>query len=72
MTHEEKINELAQIFQTDASALKSDTVLDTLNWDSMARVALIGVIKEKFGKAPAVDCLRKAKTIGDILAVMEE
>jgi len=71
MTQEEKINELAELFEVDACVLELKTPLDSLNWDSMARMALIGLVKEKFDRKLPVDTLRQLKTIGDILEVME-
>lgn len=71
MTQDEKINELAELFQVDACVLERETPLDSLNWDSMTRMDLIGLVKEKFDRKLAVDALRQLKTIGDVLEVME-
>jgi len=71
MTQEEKTMELAGLFEVDTLALKPETALDTLNWDSMTRVALIGLVKELCGKTLTVDVLRGLKTVGDVLAAMD-
>ena len=36
MNEQEKIEELAEIFEIDAGGLTKDTSLDTLSWDSMS------------------------------------
>ena len=71
MTHEEKLNELAEMFEVDASSLSPETRLDSLNWDSMMMLSLIALLKTKFNKGIAGEDLRKLQTVGDALALME-
>lgn len=67
----EKLEALAEIFDCDAGELKPETQLDTLEWDSMAMLSLIAMIKARFDKKlPGVE-IRAFKTVQDILAVME-
>jgi len=70
MTHEEKINELAEMFEVEASDLAPETQLDTLNWDSMMKLSLIALLKTKFDKRVAGEALKELRTVGDVLALM--
>ena len=71
MELEEKLEALAEILDCDVGELKPETQLDTLEWDSMAMLSLIAIVKTKFNKKiPGVD-LRKFKTVQDILDRME-
>jgi acyl carrier protein len=71
MTHQEKINALEELFEADAGEITPQTVLDTLQWDSMMMLSLIALVNTKFGKRLTGSQLRSFKTIQDILAVME-
>ena len=71
MTQEEKINELAEMFEVEASELTPERALDTLHWDSMSMLSLIAMVKSRFNKRLTGEMLRGFKTIGDVLAVME-
>jgi len=71
MTQEEKINELAEMFEVEASELTPARALDTLNWDSMAMLSLIAMVRSSFNKRLSGEMIRGFKTIGDVLAVME-
>jgi len=71
MTQEDKMNELAEMFEVDASELSPETKLDTLNWDSMMKLSLIALLKVKFDKRVAGETLKELRTIGDMLALME-
>jgi len=67
----EKLEALAEIFDCDAGELKPDTQLDTLEWDSMAMLSLIAMIKARFDKKLPGAEIRAFKTVQDILKVME-
>ena len=71
MTQEEKINELAEMFEVEPAELMPERSLDTLNWDSMSMLSLIALVKARFDKRLTGETLRGFKTIGDMLAVME-
>jgi len=71
MTNEDKMNELAEMFEVDASDLSPETKLDTLNWDSMMKLSLIALLKTKFDKRIAGETLKELQTVGDMLALME-
>ena len=65
----EKIERIADALDWDASALKPETQLDTLQWDSMAMLTVIAVARTN-GKIVTGDQIRAMKTVGDILAVI--
>lgn len=67
----EKLEALAEIFDCDAGELKPETQLDTLEWDSMAMLSLIAMIKARFDKKLPGAEIRAFKTVQDILTVME-
>jgi acyl carrier protein len=71
MTQEEKISELAEIFEVDANELTPERALDTLNWDSMAMLSTIALVKSKFDKKLAGSELRCMRLVKDILNVMD-
>lgn len=66
MSEQEKIEELAEIFEIDAGGLTKDTSLDTLSWDSMAMLSVMALSKAHGIGMSAVQ-VREVKTIGDIL-----
>jgi len=71
METNEKLEVLAEIFDCDAGDLKPETQLDTLEWDSMAMLSLIALVKAKFDKKLPGAEIRGFTTIADILKVME-
>lgn len=71
MTQDEKLEALAEVFDCDAGSLKSNTELDTLQWDSMAMLSVIALVKAKFDKKLPGAEIRAFKTVGDILKAME-
>lgn len=71
MEQDEKLEALAEIFDCDAGELKPETQLDTLEWDSMAMLSVIAMVKARFDKKLPGAEIRSFKTIQDILNVME-
>ncbi|MBQ0031775.1 MAG: acyl carrier protein [bacterium] len=71
MTQDEKLEALAEVFDCDACSLKPETELDSLQWDSMAMLSVIALVKAKFDKKLPGAEIRSFKTISDILNVME-
>ena len=72
MTQEEKLEALAEVFDTDAGSLTSETWLDEIGWDSMAMLSVIALVKAKLDKRIPGAEIRAFQTVGDILAVMEK
>lgn len=71
MTLEEKQETLADILDCEASALRPETELASLSWDSMARVSLIALVRTRFGRKVSGDELKAFVTVGDIFRIME-
>ena len=71
MTQEEKLEALAEVFDTDAGSLTPETRLDEIGWDSMAMLSIIALLKARFDKKLPGAEIRAFERIGDILKVME-
>ena len=67
MTNEEKMSVLAEALET--GDFTEETLLDTLTWDSMSRLTIIGAAKTA-GKTITPEQLRAQKTVGDVLALL--
>lgn len=72
MTNEEKIALLEDMLEVDANTLSPETELTAIEeYDSMAKLSLIVLMDDEFGKKLTGEKLREFKTIGDILEFME-
>ncbi len=72
MTEKEKIALIEETLDLDEGTLTADTVLgDVDEYDSMAKLSLIVMMDDEFGKKLTGDVIKGFKTVGDILAVME-
>ncbi len=72
MTEQEKIALIEETLDLDEGTLTADTVLDDVDeYDSMAKLSLIVMMDDEFGKKLTGDVIKGFKTVGDILAVME-
>ena len=72
MTNEERIELLAEVFDVDASEIKTETKLEELdNWDSMTKLALIVCFDDNFGKKLKSSDFKQFVTISDIIQAME-
>lgn len=71
MTQDEKIEALAELFDIDEAEVKAEVALDTLQWDSMAMLSLIALVKARCNRKLPGDEVRSLKTIGDVFKVME-
>ena len=73
MSIEEKLNLLTEALDTDASKLGESTVLaDLEEYDSLAKLSLIVMFDEQFGKKINAETVRQFVTVGDILMLMEQ
>lgn len=70
MTQAEKIETLAELFDTNAASLAEDQQLDTLQWDSMAMLSLIAIVRSRCNRKLTGSEIRTFKTVGDILKAM--
>ncbi len=71
MTNEEKIALLEDMLEIDGGTLKPETVLSSLDeYDSMAKLSLIVLMDDEFGKKLTGEQIREFKTIQDVLDFM--
>ena len=67
MTREEKIEIIADILEMDDEIIKEDTILEELEtWDSVAVLAVISVINEKFDRYPTAEEIKTYKILSII------
>ena len=72
MKLEEKIALLEDMLELDGGTLKPETVLaDIDEYDSMAKLSLIVLMDDEFGKKLAGEQIRVFKTVQDILDFMD-
>ncbi len=68
MTNEEKMRLIEETLELDANTLTEDTVLSEVEeFDSMAKLSLIVMCDDEFGKKLSGEELRGFKTVKDIL-----
>lgn len=68
MTNDEKMRLIEETLEMDANTLTEDTVLsDVEEFDSMAKLSLIVMCDDEFGKKLGGEELRGFKTVKDIL-----
>ena len=71
MTNAEKIALLEEAWELDEGTLKEDTVLaDVEEYDSMAKLSLIVLCDDEFGKKLPGDTIKGFVTVKDILDYM--
>lgn len=71
MTNAEKIALLEETWELDEGTLKEDTVLnDVEEYDSMAKLSLIVLCDDEFGKKLPGDTIKGFVTVKDILDYM--
>ncbi len=72
MTDKEKIALIEEALELDEGTLTPDTVLDDVDeYDSMAKLSLIVLFDDEFGKKLTGDEVKSFKTVADILAAAE-
>ncbi len=72
MKQEEKIALLEDMLELDGGTLKPETVLaDIEEYDSMAKLSLIVLMDDEFGKKLTGEQIREFKTVQDILDFMD-
>ena len=72
MTNEEKIALLEDMLELDGGTLKPGMNLkDISEYDSMAKLSLIVMMDEEFGKKLTGEQIREFKTIQDIIDFMD-
>lgn len=72
MTNEEKIAMLEDLLELDGGSLKPEMVLNNIpEYDSMAKLSLIVMMDDEFGKKLTGEQIREFKTVQDILDFMD-
>lgn len=72
MTNDEKIALIKETLEIESVELTSETRLaDIEEYDSMAKLSLIVLFDEKFGRKLTGEKIRSLITIGDIINMME-
>jgi acyl carrier protein len=72
MTQEEKITMLEDMLELDGGTLKPEMELSGIEeYDSMAKLSLIVLMDDEFGKKLTGEKLREFKTVQDILDFMD-
>ena len=71
MTQEEKIALLEDMLELDSNSLNPDTELASIEvYDSMAKLSLIVLMDEEFGKRLSGEQILKFRNVGDIIEFM--
>lgn len=68
----EILSELEEVFDMEEKTLTPDMMLDSIEeFDSMAKLSLIVMCDDDFGKKLSAEHLNEFKTIGDIVAFLQ-
>ena len=68
----EKIALIEECMDLDAGSINEEDELNSFEeWDSVTALSIIAMVDEKFHKTLTGKDLKKAKTVADILAMME-
>lgn len=71
MTGKEKLAMLEELFEMDEGSLSAEMILDELEqWDSMAKLSLIVLMDDEFGKELTGDQIKKFVKVQDVLDFM--
>ncbi len=72
MTQEDKIAMLEEMLELDGGVLEPATELTSIDeYDSMAKLSLIVLMDDEFGKKLTGERIRQFKTVQDILDFMD-
>lgn len=73
MTLAEKTALLADVIEIEPALLKPETELESLElWDSLAKLSLIAMFTEDFGRSIDIAQVRNFRTANDIYEQMEK
>ncbi|EKB49121.1 acyl carrier protein [Cecembia lonarensis] len=71
MTVQEKLNLIEEALELDVNSLTEDKALEDIpEYDSMAKLTIIVLADDEFGKKLTGEQLRDFKTVGDIVAFL--
>lgn len=66
MEQQEIFERIGELLDCDAEALKEDTALDEIGWDSMGMLGVIAAARAN-GRLVTGEQVRQFKTVGDIV-----
>lgn len=73
MTEKEKISMIEEVLDTAPDSLTAETKLDDIaEYDSMAKLSLIVMCDDEFGKKLTGEQIGSFQTVGDILKFLSE
>lgn len=73
MTEQEKLALLEETIEAEEGSLKPEMALEgVVEYDSLAKLSLIVMMEDNFGKKLTANDVRSFKTVGDILKCMEK
>jgi acyl carrier protein len=71
MTKKEFLTELEDVLEADAGSITGNEALTDLEgWDSLAVMAFIAMVDEKFNVTLSASKLANSKNVGDLIAVL--
>jgi len=71
MSEQEKLALLEETIEADEGSLSAEMKLEDVDdYDSMAKLAIIVMMEDEFGKKLLGEDVKKFKTVGDILNIM--
>ncbi|MFC1453930.1 acyl carrier protein [Verrucomicrobiota bacterium] len=71
MTKQEFLTHLEDILEADAGSVTGDEALtDLAGWDSLAVMAFIAMVDEKFDVVLSASKLAGSKNVGDLIALL--
>lgn len=72
MDIKDKLALIEECMDLDAGTIRIEDELDNFDeWDSVTALSILAMMGEKFNKTISGEDLKKAKTVSDILAMME-
>ena len=72
MELKKKLELIEEVLDVEEGSLTAETPLDDVEeWDSIAKLSLIAMLDDEFGKTLTGKELKALKTVADILAYME-
>lgn len=63
---------LEEILAVDEGTLNEEMELSGMGqWDSLARISFVSLMEDNYGRVVGNEEIRKCRTVGDLLAMME-
>jgi len=73
MTNEKKLELIAEAMDVEINMLTLDTKLEDLEeWDSIALISFMAMMDDEFDKIIKGSVVKEQKTVGELVALMEE